>query len=311
MAYDRYDSRRGGRGRHSGDRFTTDRDQDFGRDHGRRDDERGFIERAGDEIRSWFGDDDDEGRFRGDRDEAIRRRRRDREAGRFLGRDDDDEGFVTTSGYREEGRESGRGRFWSGTGMGDRERDYRPMTGDYGRSRREREDSQAGRDPHRSSFAGSQERSIHDPHYDQWRKRQMDELDRDYDDYRRENQSRFESEFGSWRERRQQKRQMLRTVRENMEVVGSDDELLGTVDRVAGDRIILAKSDPDSGGVHHSLTCSDIERVDDNRVILSMKAEDARKSWRDESRERALFEREDQGEAGPRMLDRSFSGTYR
>ena len=30
-----------------------------------------------------------------------------------------------------------------------------------------------------------------------------------------------------------------------------------------------------------------------------------------ESRERALFEREDQGEAGPGILDRSFSGTYR
>ena len=33
--------------------------------------------------------------------------------------------------------------------------------------------------------------------------------------------------------------------------------------------------------------------------------------WRDESRSRALFERDDQGEIGPRMLDRSFEGTYR
>lgn len=288
MAYDRHDSRRGERGRYPSDRFVSDRDREFGRDYGGREEERGFFERAGDEIRSWFGDDDDDGRFRDDREEMIRRRHQDREPGRFS----------------------------SSSGMGDRdrqrERDYRPITGDYGRSRSERDDSQWGRDPYRStSFAGSSERSLHDPHYDQWRKRQLDELDRDYDEYRRENQSRFESEFGSWRERRQQKRQMLGTVREQMEVVGSDDELLGTVDRVAGDRIILAKSDPDSGGVHHSLTCSDIERIDGNRVILSMKAEDARKSWRDESRERALFEREDQGEAGPRMLDRSFSGTYR
>ena len=33
--------------------------------------------------------------------------------------------------------------------------------------------------------------------------------------------------------------------------------------------------------------------------------------WRDESRSRALFEREDQGEMGPRNLNRSFEGTYR
>ena len=33
--------------------------------------------------------------------------------------------------------------------------------------------------------------------------------------------------------------------------------------------------------------------------------------WRDEDRSRALFEREDQGEMGPRTLNRSFEGTYR
>ena len=44
------------------------------------------------------------------------------------------------------------------------------------------------------------------------------------------------------------------------------------------------------------------------RVDLS--AEQAKQRWRDESRDRALFEREDQGEAGPGMLNRSFSGTY-
>jgi hypothetical protein len=41
-----------------------------------------------------------------------------------------------------------------------------------------------------------------------------------------------------------------------------------------------------------------------------MKADDARKQWRDDNRDRALFEREDQGEAGPGILNRSFSGTY-
>jgi hypothetical protein len=296
MAYDRYDSRRD-RGRYSGEGSAGDRD--YGRrDYGDRD-ERGFIERAGDEIRSWFGDDDDDRdrSFRGDRDEMMRRRRG-RETGGFFGRDrGDDDGFFSDRRVRAP--------------QGDR--DYRPMTGDYGRARdMGRDDSQWGRDPYRrTSFARSSERSGLDPHYDQWRSRQLDELDRDYDEYRRENQSRFESEFGTWRERRQQKRQLLGTVREHMQVVGSDDEPIGTVDRVAGDRIILTKSDPESGGVHHSLSCSDIERIDGERVILSVRGEEARNRWRDESRDRALFEREDQGEAGPRMLDRSFSGTYR
>ena len=139
----------------------------------------------------------------------------------------------------------------------------------------------------------------------------MSDLDRDYEDYRREHQQKFESEFGSWRERRQQKRCLLGQIREHLEVVGNDDQHVGKVDKVAGDRIILAKSDPDSGGVHHSLSCSDIDRVEGDRVILDCKASDARDRWRDESRHRALFEREDQGEIGPRNLDRSFSGTYR
>ena len=129
----------------------------------------------------------------------------------------------------------------------------------------------------RTSRAGTSDwsdRSRHeDPHYHSWRDRHMSELDRDYDDYRRENQSRFESDFGSWRERRQQKRGLLGQIREHMEVVGNDDEHVGTVDKVAGDRIILTKSDPESGGAHHSLSCSDIDRVEGDRVILDCSAD--------------------------------------
>jgi len=108
-----------------------------------------------------------------------------------------------------------------------------------------------------------------------------------------------------------QKRGMLGQIREHMEVVGNDDQHVGTVDKVAGDRIILTKSDPESGGVHHSLSCSDIDRVEGDRVILDCSADQARDRWRDESRSRALFDREDQGEMGPRSLNRSFEGTYR
>jgi hypothetical protein len=209
--------------------------------------------------------------------------------------------------------------------------DYRPLTGDYGRGGREagrgqrgfgdwsRDDdgqSEWGRDPYRStSRAGTSDwtdRSRHeDPHYDSWRQRHLNDLDRDYDDYRRENQSRFEDDFAGWREKRQQKRGLLMQIREHMEVVGDDEKHVGTVDKVVADRIILAKSDPESGGVHHSLSCSDIGRVEGDRVYLDCSADKARERWRDESRGRALFERDDQGEMGPRSLDHSFSGTYR
>ncbi len=82
--------------------------------------------------------------------------------------------------------------------------------------------------------------------------------------------------------------------------------------RAAGDpRVTRRPPDPDAGGAHHSLSCSNIDRIEENRVILDCSADQARKNWRDESRSRALFERDDQGEMGPRILDRSFEGTYR
>jgi hypothetical protein len=149
----------------------------------------------------------------------------------------------------------------------------------------------------------------HDPHYSEWRRRQIEDLDRDYEEYRREHQSKFEQEFGGWREKRQAQRRMLGDIREHMEVVGSDSAHVGTVDKVGGDRIVLAKSDPNAGGMHHSLPCGWIDKVED-KVILNRKAEDAISAWRNEDNGRALFERENQGSEGPHALDRSFSGTY-
>ena len=386
MAYDRHDMRDAPRDERS--RWSSDRYENRGGGGDR--DERGFFERAGDEVASWFGDEDAERRRREDRmrDEREggwstqhrgsgggdydRGYARDRERERFSssnrdrggpwmgGGRDDDRGFRDRGWERGERgysaserdynpssrRELGGGRDRSFGGDQDRERNYRPMTGDYGRSRdhesqqffaasgvgrgergfgdydrqarneRDRSDSEWGRDPYRrTSRAGTSDwsdRSRHeDPHYSNWRSRHMSELDRDYDDYRRENQSRFEDDFAGWRERRQQKRGLLGQIREHMEVVGNDDEHVGTVDKVAGDRVILTKSDPESGGAHHSLSCSDIDKVEGDRVILDCSAEQARQRWRDERGSRALFEREDQGEMGPGMLDRSFEGTYR
>jgi len=353
MAYDRYDTRDAPRDERS--RWSDER----------RRDERGFFERAGDEIASWFGDEEAERRRR---DDEMRHEREDRfrggrnfasDRGPESGRNWRDDDRERERGWREPWQMGGRGGFsendynpsWRRDLQGGRDRDfdrdrergrgYRPMTGDYGRGEHESEQffaasgygrGERGSGDYRSDYARSQspwgrdeyrrtsragtadwsDRSRHeDPHYDSWRQRHMDELDRDYDDYRRENQSRFESDFGSWRERRMQKRALLDRIREHMEVVGSDDEHVGTIDCVAGDRIILTRSDPESGGVHHSLSCSDVDRVEGDRVILDLSADRAKQQWRDESRSRALFEREDQGEMGPRALNRSFEGTYR
>jgi hypothetical protein len=227
-------------------------------------------------------------------------------AGDYGRSDHESDQFFAASGYgrNDYGRERdfGRGR-QSGQNR------------EFGRDN-DRSQSPWGRDEYRrteyagSGYSGWRERDV-DPHYRSWRDRHMSDLDRDYDDYRRENASKFENDFGSWREQRMRKRELLGRIREHMEVVGSDDEHVGKVDKVAGDRIILTKSDPESGGVHHSLSCSDLDRIEGDKVILDCTADQARKRWRDESRSRALFEREDQGEAGPRALDRSFEGTYR
>lgn len=160
--------------------------------------------------------------------------------------------------------------------------------------------------------SGGQGRAMqqHDPHYSEWRRRQIEQLDRDYDEYRQENASRFESEFGSWREKRGQQRQSMARVTEHMEVVGSDGQHVGTVDKVANGRIILTKSDANAGGHHHSIPCSWIENVDD-KVTINKSAEQAMQAWRDEETSRALFEDQGSGSEGPHVLERSFSGTYR
>jgi hypothetical protein len=313
----RHDERTGG-----GDRWQS-------RDQGRSGEHSAFG-------RGWGSDSDseyDRGYGRNyDRDESSRDQS-------SYGGSRSDRDFNYDRGVFNRGGSSERdyNRKWRGNLSSDRnrDRDYRPMTGDYGREGHESDqffaasgygrndygrdrDSDRSQTPYdrdqfrRTSWAGSREDNPdHDPNYRDWRNRHMSDLDRDYDDYRREHQSKFENDFSGWREKRQNKRGLLGQVREHMEVVGKDDKHVGTVDRTAGDRIILTKSDPDSGGVHHSLSCSDIDKVEGDKVMLDCSAEDAKTRWRDESRDRALHEPDDQGEMGPRNLNRSFEGTYR
>jgi hypothetical protein len=314
------------------DRGNSDWDRDRSRGPGRYEDwndNRGAFARGGsserDYDRNWRQE------FSGDGARSGRNQGVDRwveENNRDFGRHNAERGRGSSNfdrdSFRSRDQYSGGGSYQRDSGS-DRNRGsegssgYRPMTGDYGRSSGSGySESNWERDPYRdTSRAGTANKSDRsredrfDPHYASWRDRHMSDLDRDYDDYRAEHQSKFESDFGSWRERRQQKRGLLGQIRENMEVVGKDKEHVGTVDKTAGDRLILTKSDDESGGIHHSISCSDIDRVEGDKVILDCTADEARNRWRDESRGRALFEGEDQGEMGPRNLNRSFEGTYR
>ena len=222
--------------------------------------ERGFFDRAGDEIRSWFGD-----------EEAERRREYDEYYNRPYGDPRDESsrvGFASASssnrylpnrGYAPyTGERSGYGS----EDHGYRIRSYGPVH-DYGQH--------------------------HDANYYAWRQQRMDELDRDYAEYQRENRERFNNEFGSWRTRRGEQRQAVQQVREHMDVVGSDGEHVGTVDKLRGDRIILTKTDQDAGGTHHSIPSSWIKLVDAQRVTLEMTAEEAHTAWRTEREQNALF----------------------
>ena len=216
-----------------------------GRDYGRQPqgydyEDRGFFDRAGDEVRSWFGD-----------EEAERRRELD-------------------SRY-------------------DDRQDHSHQGASYGRD--------------------------HD--YHQWRRSQIEALDRDYHEYRNENRSKFENEFGTWRTERQSQRGALSKVEEHFEVIGSDGQHIGTVDKVRGDRIILTKSDANAGGHHHSIPSRWIDSVDGKQVTVRKTAEEAKAHWRDEDRNNAFFneggtdrDANRTASTSDRSLNRSFSGTY-
>ncbi|HYJ82273.1 MAG TPA: DUF2171 domain-containing protein [Allosphingosinicella sp.] len=340
-----------------GNRWQGRDDRGGWRGEGRGGDDRGFFDRAGDEVRSWFGDDEaqrrremderrweQEQRMSGGRGsdprsggsgwmgggwgnqpgESWHRDRPGVSGGWDRDRESEREGWFSSSVGGERGERWGGSSGRGGESFGN-DRVARGGTGfggGYaGPGRFDREDpgrvGTAGAMGQRfASFGGGEHITrggfggdIHDPHYSEWRRRQIEDLDRDYDEYRREHQSKFEAEFGGWRQKRQTQRQMLGNVTEHMEVVGSDGTHVGKVDKVRGDRIILAKSDPAAGGMHHSVPCGWVESVED-KVILNRTSQSAMDSWRNEDNGRALFERPDQGSEGPHALDRSFSGTY-
>lgn len=68
-------------------------------------------------------------------------------------------------------------------------------------------------------------------------------------------------------------------IREHMKVIGSDRQPVGTVDHVEGDRIKLAKSDPQADGQHHYIPADWVERIENNQVCLRQKAQEACQQW--------------------------------
>ena len=333
MAYERNDRRYGG-----GDRPGSDQD-------------RGFFERAGDEVRSWFGDDEAERRRRVDEryDERFdrgggERATRERSGGYERGgryarsdiggyrppeqyprwyrsnHDDDFRRGATGGGYAgydqdvEEGRQFDNRRGSSGRDDGD----Y--AAGGYGRGGGETRHDPRGYGERGRSSSGSGEtrygypasgRSGDHDDYTGWRDRQISSFDRDYDEYRRENRSRFESEFATWRQNRQTQRDSLTSVKEHQEVVGSDGTHVGKVDHVRGDHILLTKTDRDAGGHHHTIPSSWIASVDD-KVHLSKTAADAQAAWKDvENQGGAFGDDRNRGRDEGRTSDRGGGGLNR
>lgn len=70
-------------------------------------------------------------------------------------------------------------------------------------------------------------------------------------------------------------------IKEHMEVVGSDREHVGIVDKIEGERIKLTHHDSQADGKHHFLPLSAVASVEEF-VTLSMTAEEAKAQWEEE-----------------------------
>jgi hypothetical protein len=69
------------------------------------------------------------------------------------------------------------------------------------------------------------------------------------------------------------------SIKEHMEVLGSDGQHVGAVDHLEGtDKIKLTKSDLKSGGQHHVIPLAWVAKVD-SQIHLSKPAKDAIAQW--------------------------------
>lgn len=198
----------------------------------------------------------------------------------------DDRGFFT--------RAADEVASWFGDEEAERRRQLDQMREDS-RDAFDGSGGQSGADP---SFAGATgfssagaSRPAHDPYYANYRNQRAAELDQDFSSYDEERRKTFETDFFTWRSKRKQGgaaegsgmsgNALAAQVREHATVEGSDGKTVGTVDRVMGGDIKLAKKDsPD--GKHHLIPMSWVAKVEGERVCLTKTADEAKAEWRDE-----------------------------
>jgi hypothetical protein len=71
----------------------------------------------------------------------------------------------------------------------------------------------------------------------------------------------------------------VKSIKEHMEVLGSDGQHVGVVDHLDGtDKIKLTKSDVKSGGQHHFIPLAWVDKVD-ARIHLNKPTKDAITQW--------------------------------
>jgi hypothetical protein len=69
-------------------------------------------------------------------------------------------------------------------------------------------------------------------------------------------------------------------IQQNMRVVGSCGNYVGTVERVDGDEIRLTRNHPKAGWENHWVPLTWVEGVDDDVVRLDRESWQARREWR-------------------------------
>ncbi len=71
------------------------------------------------------------------------------------------------------------------------------------------------------------------------------------------------------------------SIKEHMEVIGSDGKHVGRVDHVLGTDIELSKMDLGAGLKHHLIPISWVDFIDDDKVRLTLDADAAKAAWRE------------------------------
>jgi len=204
--------------------------------------DRGLFDRAGDEVRSWFGDEEAERRREMD---ARRYEQEHGQSGRYSGGGHEDQwrggrpdqqggqyargqmrsnggqsGYGGPSyergGYGQTGSGQGGGQGWQsgqagqGSWSGESYGQSGGQQGGFGQSSQARggQGRQGGQGLGQSGQSFGQSGSgaggsHHDESYRRWREQQIAELDREYEEYCRHRQQQFEQEFSSFRQNRQ------------------------------------------------------------------------------------------------------------